>query len=146
MELVFIERVYHAEELLGQLTIHGWCSLPLACWEQRGRCGAVERRFARRHQEVQQATRLLTAGSYHSQQPLGEPTPSLAVRAEAALAPQHRRSQGALRSVVRGLDALYPCKRPQRRPPLGQLPAQPRRFAVRALLPTPQEPPQPGLE
>src|SRR5215218_7937380 len=69
MELGFIERVYQAEELFGQLTIHGWCSLPLAYWEQRGRCGAVERRFARRHQEVQQPTRLLPAGGYHGQQP-----------------------------------------------------------------------------
>src|SRR5215204_654649 len=103
LELGFIERVYHAEERFGQLTIHGWCSLPLAGWEQRWWGGSQQRRLARRHQEVQQPTRLLPAGGGRGQQPLGEPTPRLAVRPEAALAPQHGRPQGTLGQIVRRL-------------------------------------------
>ena len=42
-------------------------------------------------------------GGHHRQQPLGKPTARLAVRPEAALAPQHRRPQGPLRHIVRRL-------------------------------------------
>src|SRR5262249_50261107 len=60
--------------------------------------------------------------------------------------PQHYRPQGALGYIVRRLHALHLGKGPQRGPPLPQLAAQPGGLAVRALLPTPQQPPQPGLE
>src|SRR5262249_1420059 len=61
---------------------------------------------------------------------------------ETALAPQHRRAQRSLRPVVGRLDAMHPREGPQRRPPLDQLPAQPRGLAVWTFLPTPQQPPQ----
>ena len=54
-------------------------------------------------------------------------------------------SQSACHPVGR-LDALHSRKGPQRRPPLRQPPAQPRGLAVWAVLPTPQQPPQPRLE
>src|SRR5207248_1252089 len=89
---------------------------------------------------------LLTTGSYHRQDPFRNTTPRLAIRPETALASQHRWSQSALRAIVGRLYSFHPRKGPGRGPPLAQLAAQRRRFAVGVLLPTPEQPPQPSLE
>jgi hypothetical protein len=64
----------------------------------------VQYRLARRHQDIQQWPALLAARRYHGQQPLRKPTARCAVRAETALAPEHRGAQGALSHIVGGLD------------------------------------------
>jgi MFS family permease len=54
-------------------------SASVACRQQRWGCGALERRFTRDDQEVEQRPSLLPAGGDHRQQPLCKPTPRFAV-------------------------------------------------------------------
>ena len=63
--------------------------------------------------ELEDVASLATEAGPNRQHALDEPTAPLAARAAADLAVQHGMAQLALRSVVRGFDALDPGKGPQ---------------------------------
>src|SRR4051794_23499037 len=90
----------------------------------------------------QERALLLLTGGRDGQRPFHEAVAGGALRAKAAFAPEHRRADRLLRSVVRRLDAWHGHERPQRGPELEQRRAEVRGLVAVALLALLQHPAQ----
>ena len=83
-------------------------------------------------EEDERVAALLLERRDHGDDALDESAAVLALRPEAAPAPQHRRADRTLGEIVRRLEAVLAHEGPQRRLELSGLPAHARRLGVRA--------------
>jgi hypothetical protein len=103
---------------------HQLCDLSGSGKQGRGRLTA-QRRLARRRQIVEDMTVLLLKGGHDGHHGFHKARAVGTLGAKASFAPEHPGADGAFGRIIGRLDLLMPHERPQRLPPLADLPTRP---------------------